>query len=81
MNYFWQLQRGQTEYRLQTDERAIYEKLKRRNGFNLVGCSISGQNLWIYSCNFSRPDISTKTFQNITGQKPEIDSEGVFCCG
>lgn len=77
MTYLWQEERGEKFYRVQTNERSISDKLKRRIGFRLSMVSLDN-NLWIYSCFFSRPDIAKKTIKSVTGKIPEIDLEGVF---
>lgn len=77
MTYLWQEERGLKYYRVQTDEKAIADKLRRRNGFRLVAWAIN-RNLWIFLKEFSRPDIAKKTVQSVTAKKPKIDSEGVI---
>lgn len=77
MTYLWQEERGKMFYKIQTDERSIAQKLKRRNKFNL--CALGwNENLWIFTCEFSRPDIAKKTLKAITCKNAKIDSEGVF---
>lgn len=78
MTYLWQLERGSNTYKVQTDSKEIADKLKRRNGFQISAISITNP-LWIFSCEFSRPDIAKKTISSVTKQKPKIDSEGVIC--
>ncbi len=77
MTYLWQEEKGQKYYRVQTDEKSIADKLKRRKGFKLTAWS-TNRNLWIFLTEFSRPDIARKTIQSLTGKKPKIDSEGVI---
>ena len=80
MTYLWQEERGKNFYRVQTDEKKIANKLKRRNKFRL--CAIGwNTTLWIFSCEFKRPDIAKKTLKSITGKNAKIDSEGVFSYG
>lgn len=81
MTYLWQEERGQKFYRVQTDEKEVAHKLKRRKGFKLCGWSINGNSLWIFSCSFSRPDIAKKVLKSVTGQMPKIDSEGLISFG
>ncbi|NMB82016.1 MAG: hypothetical protein GYA14_09375 [Ignavibacteria bacterium] len=81
MTYLWQEERGQKFYRVQTDEKEVAEKLKRRNGFKLSGWSINGHSLWIFACTFTRPDIAKKVLKSVTGQKSNIDSEGLISFG
>ena len=77
MTYLWQEERGKKFYRVQTDERDIAKKMKRRNGFNLCGFAVN-DSLWIFSCQFTRPDIAKKILKSITGKNAKIDSEGMF---
>lgn len=77
MTYLWQEERGKMFYKIQTDERRIAQKLKRRNKFRLSTCAVNAK-LWVYSCEFSRPDIAKKTLRSITGKIAQIDSEGVL---
>ncbi len=84
MTYLWQEERGKIFYRVQTDERLVAKKMKRRNGFHLCGQALNtslptGQaGLWIFRCQFSRPDIAKKTLKSITCKKVKIDHEGTF---
>ena len=77
MTYLWQEERGKQFYRVQTDERLVAKKLRRRNGFHLCGYGWN-TSLWIFTCRFSRPDIAKKTLKSITGKKVKIDFEGTF---
>ncbi len=77
MTYLWQEERGQKYYRVQTDEKSIADKLKRRNGFKLTAKALN-TNLWIFISEFSRPDLAKQTIKSVTGNKPKIDSEGVI---
>ncbi|MFZ0456353.1 MAG: hypothetical protein WCE54_10550 [Ignavibacteriaceae bacterium] len=77
MTYLWQEERGKKFYKVQTDESDVAKKMKRRNGFHLSGVSLNS-NLWIFCCEFSRPDIAKKTLKSITGKNAKIDSEGMF---
>ena len=78
MTYLWQEERGRKIYRVQTDEKEVADKLKRRNGFKLIGWSIFGKKLWFFSNEYSRPDIAKKVLANVTCKKPKIDSEDVI---
>lgn len=77
MTYLWQEERGKNIYRVQTDEKRIAHKLKRRNKFHLSAFAWNA-NMWVYSCEFSRPDIAKKTLKSITGKKAKVDFEGVI---
>ncbi len=77
MTYLWQEERGKYFYRVQTDDRLVAKKMRRRNGFHLCAQALNA-NLWIFSCRFSRPDIAKKTIKSITCKKPKMDSEGMF---
>ena len=72
----WQEERSRNNYRVQTDDKAIKDILKRRKGFRLSTMGLN-TNLWIFNCEFSRPDIAKKTLKSVTGKIPKIDSEGV----
>lgn len=75
--YLWQLERGSNTYRVQTDIKEIADKLKRRQGFRISAISVTNP-LWVFSCEFSRPDIAEKTIKSVTDKNPKIDSEGVI---
>lgn len=77
MTYLWQEERGKKFYRVQTNEKSIADKLKRRNKFYLTAVAMN-VSLWIYGCEFTRPDIAKKTLKSVTGKNAKIDSEGVF---
>jgi hypothetical protein len=77
MTYLWQEERGLKFYKVQTDEKEIADKLKRRMGFKLCAVSMN-KNLWIFNCQFTRPDIAKKTIKSVTNKKVKNDSEGIF---
>ena len=77
MTYLWQEERGKKFYKVQTDDKVVAKKMKRRNGFHLCSVAVN-TNLWIFSCQFSRPDIAKKTLKSITGKNVKIDSEEMF---
>ena len=86
LTYLWQEESGKKYYRVQTDDKDIAKKLFRRNGFRLSAYgmksdSANGLSLWIFCCEFSRPDIARKTIESVTGEKGKIDSEGMFVFG
>lgn len=81
MTYLWQEERGQKFYRVQTDEKEIADKLKRRKGYKLSAYSLKGHPLWIFTCRFTRPDIAKKVLKSATGEKLNIDSEGLISFG
>ena len=74
MIYMWQMGRGSKEYRFQTDEKEIYQKMKRRAKFILVGEGVN-TNLWIYQVEISRPDIARKILKALSGFKVNFDSK------
>ena len=93
MTYLWQEEWGKKYYKVQTDDREVARKMKRRNGFRLCGYAVNAApgnpangasgaygttSVWIFSCEFSRPDIAKKTLKSITGKYGKIDSEGEF---
>ena len=73
MTYLWQEEKKKPYYRFQTDEKAIADKMKRRNKFKLVG---SGMNcpLWIFQTTFTRPVLAKNTLKVLTGKKPIFDN-------
>ena len=77
MTYLWQEERGKKFYKVQTDDKEAAKKMKRRNGFHLCGYGWNNS-LWIFTCQFSRPDIARQTLKSITCKKPKIDCEGMF---
>lgn len=77
MTYCWQEERGQKIYRVQTDDKVIANKLRRRKGFTPSGTVITNRELWMFKVKFSRPDIAKKTLASVTGCTPQIDSEGM----
>ncbi len=77
MTYLWQEERGKNFYKIQTDEKSIADILKRRNKFHLSANALNA-NLWIYNCEFTRPDIAKKTLKSVTCKIVKIDSEGVI---
>lgn len=74
MTYMWQIGHGSKEYRFQTDEKEIHQKMKRRAKFILVGESLNN-NLWIYQVEISRPDIARKILKVLSGSKVNFDSK------
>ncbi len=74
----WQEERGKKFYKVQTNDKDIANKIKRRNGFHLCAKAVNA-NLWIFSCEFTRPDIAKKTLKSITGLKVEYNkNEDIF---
>lgn len=74
MIYMWQMTRGCKEYRFQTDQRDIHQRMKRREKFHLVGEGINCR-CWIYQTEISRPDIARKILKTLAGSKVNFDSE------
>ena len=77
MTYLWQLERGKEFYFVQTDDRLIAKKLKRRNKFYLSAIALN-DNLWVFKCEFTRPDIAKKVMKSVTGKNAKIDDEGMI---
>jgi len=71
MTCFWQLYRGDTLYRVQTDEKQNADKMLRRKEFLLVPTS---KGVWIFNTSATRPDIMLKIMKSITGNKPRKNS-------
>ena len=80
LTYLWQEESKKKYYRVQTDDKDIAKKLFRRNGFHLTAYGVNAE-LWIFCCEFSRPDIARKTIESVTGESARIDSEGMFVFG
>jgi len=70
----WQMGRGSKDYRFQTDQKEISDKMKRRNKFKLTARGWNC-NLWIYLVNFTRPDLAKKSFETLIGKKSNFDSK------
>ena len=86
LTYLWQEESGKKYYRVQTDDKDVAKKLFRRNGFRLSAYgmnsdSSNGSGLWIFCCEFSRPDIARKAIESVTGENGKIDAEGMFVFG
>ena len=86
LTYLWQEESGKKYYRVQTDDKDIAKKLFRRNGFHLTAYGVNadpanGTGLWIFCCEFSRPDIARKTIESVTQKNSRIDAEGMFVFG
>jgi hypothetical protein len=77
MTYLWQEERGQKYYRVQTDNKQIYKKMKRSEKYKLLTLYCS-RDLWVFLHEFDRPDIAKKVVSSLTGIKPQIDSDGVI---
>lgn len=72
MTYLWQEEKGKKFYRVQTDDKFIADKLKRRNGFKLTAKGLN-TSFWIFLAEFSRPDIARKTINNLTDKKAVME--------
>jgi len=70
----WKMGRGSKQYRFQTDEKSIADKMKRRQKFRLVGLGINSS-LWIFQSVFTRPDIAKKAFDSLIEGKAIFDFE------
>jgi hypothetical protein len=78
MTYLWQEQRGEMIFRIQTDESAVAERMRRRKRFELTG---SGMNcrLWIYKASFYSAQKARGALRQLTGRKVKKDiEEGVL---
>jgi hypothetical protein len=81
MIYMWQEEKKKPYYRFQTDDRKAMEKMKRREKFKLSGKACNCD-LWIFTCQFSRPDIAKKTLQTLAGGKVKYDKyEEIYYAG
>ena len=52
MTYLWQELRGKKYYRVQTDDIDIAKKMKRRNGFSLIGYMLMESQVKGHVCGF-----------------------------
>jgi hypothetical protein len=78
MTYLCQLEQGLNSYIVQTDDKKIREKLMRRKGFTPAGTQVLNRDIWIFDCEFSRPDIAKDVLKSVTGAKPQFGSDGVI---
>ena len=74
----WQMGIGSKEFRFQTDEPELKNKMQRRNKFRLVGRGMNC-NVWIFQAEFYRPDKARNTFKALKGKKPIwVEKEALF---
>ena len=69
MTYFWCA--GNNTYHLQTDDRKIHEKMRRREGADLCGEGINC-NLWIYRLEYSSPRDAKRGIKRIMGTSNDL---------
>ena len=80
MLYMWREEKGKPIYRFQTDEKALADKMRRREKFRIISKGFNCK-LWIFGATFSRPDIARKTFKALTGQNAIFNErEDIFQC-
>jgi hypothetical protein len=74
----WQMEKKRPEYRFQTDDKKLADKLKRRENFKLVGNGLNCD-LWIFQTSINRPDNARRMFKHISGGKINFNpNEDVF---
>lgn len=74
----WQEERGVNIFRIQTDEKDVADKLKRRKNFKLVAWGMNCP-LWIFVCSFYSYQKARKALRNLTNRPVQKDSEeGVY---
>lgn len=78
MTYMRQEERGVMLFRFQTDEKSLYDKMKRRKNFKLVSI---GQNcdLWVFVASYRSPQKAKKALGILTGRSVQKDNgDGVY---
>jgi len=60
-------------FRIQTDEVAVADKMRRRKRFRLTGEGLNCK-LWIYIAEFYRPQKARGALVQLTGRKVKKDS-------
>lgn len=72
--YLWQEERGKNFYRIQTDEKSVADKLKRRKDCILTSIGLNCK-LWVFVCSYSSPSKARISLKRLTGrpiQKDEV---------
>ena len=69
MTYFWREYKN--FYRLQTDDKKIHEKMRRREGADLCGEGINC-NLWIYRLEYTTPRDAKRGIKRIMGTNNDL---------
>jgi hypothetical protein len=64
MTYFWREHKNY--YRLQTDDRKIHEKMRRREGADLFANAINC-NFWIYILKYNTPRDAKRVIKGFVG--------------
>ena len=78
MSYLWREVSSDNRWRIQTTDRSVKRKLRRRNTAKLVG-ECFNHSMVIYRLQYYTPQKAKQSFQRLTGQKIKKDSEnGVF---
>ena len=69
MTYFWRT--GNNTYHLQTDDKKIHEKLRRREGADLFANGWNC-NFWIYILKYNTPRDSLRGIKRIMGTNNDL---------
>jgi hypothetical protein len=69
MTYFWREYKN--FYRLQTDDKKIHGKMRRREGAVLFAEGMNC-NLWIYSLEYTRPRDAKRGIKRIIGTSRDL---------
>ena len=74
----WQMGRGSKEFRFQTNEPEIKNRMSRRKNFLLVGSGVNCS-LWLFQAKISRTDTAKNILKTLSGENVElIPEEDVF---
>ena len=68
----WQEEPRKPYFRFQTDERDIYEKMRRRKKFHLSSWGLNCA-LWVFSTQFNRLSTAKKALKALTGKPVKFD--------
>jgi len=74
MTYLWQEEKRKPFWRIQTDEKGIYNKLKRRKSTTLAVWGLN-TNLCVFTMEFYSPKEAKTSLGRITGRKVNKDAE------
>lgn len=76
--YLWQETKRLPVYRIQTNDRMVARKLKKRNNVKLVLWGMNSP-IWVFQIKYSSPRRATIGLGSITGEKVEKTADtGVF---
>lgn len=72
--YLWQEERGKNFYRIQTEEKSVADKLKRRKDCRLTSIGLNCK-LWIFVCSYSSPYKARISLKRLTGRTIKKDED------